>query len=183
MPDIERWPTGRLLSTAARLVEHAWNEKLNGLGLTHAGVIALEVLAVKGPITQVLLAHIVRVQAQTMGKTLSRLEAHGYIQRSRSTSDRRSQIVCLSDDGTRVLEIAERLEREVLKDSPVDARLLRAELKTLVRALSEQHASPEVIEIVASGGNDQGGSSAAGAELQGAESGVVGSGARSSRRD
>ncbi|WP_120519570.1 MarR family winged helix-turn-helix transcriptional regulator [Arthrobacter celericrescens] len=149
MPDIERWPTGRLLSTAARLVEHDWNEKLSSLGLTHAGVIALEVLAVKGPITQVLLAQIVRVQAQTMGKTLSRLEAHGYIERSRSLSDRRSQIVCLSEAGTQVLDAAERLEREVLRDSPVDATALRGELTILVRALSEKHASPEVHDIVA----------------------------------
>ncbi|WP_426298319.1 MarR family winged helix-turn-helix transcriptional regulator [Arthrobacter sp. R-11] len=151
MPDIERWPTGRLLSTAARLVEHAWNEKLSRLGLTHAGVIALEVLTVKGPITQVLLSQIVRVQAQTMGKTLSRLEVHGYIERSRSSSDRRSQIVSLTEAGTRVLETAERLEREVLRDSPVDADSLRAELKILVRALSERHASAEVHDIVAAG--------------------------------
>ncbi len=137
------------MSTAARLVEHAWNEKLSSLGLTHAGVIALEVLAVKGPITQVLLAQIVRVQAQTMGKTLSRLEAHGYIERSRSLSDRRSQIVSLSEAGTQVLDTAERLEREVLGDSPVDANALRGELKVLVRALSEKHASPEVHDIVA----------------------------------
>lgn len=153
MPDIERWPTGRLLSTAARLVEHAWNEKLGGLGLTHAGVIALEVLAAKGPVSQVLLAQIVRVQAQTMGKTLSRLESHGYITRSRSSSDRRSQIVSLSDNGKRVLDTAERLEREVLMDSPVDAETLRGELKILVRALSVQHASPEVREIVAASGS------------------------------
>ncbi|GAA4054586.1 hypothetical protein GCM10023063_48850 [Arthrobacter methylotrophus] len=72
MPDMERWPTGRLLSTAARLVEHAWNEKLRGMGLTHAGVIVMKVLAVKGPTTQSMLAQIVRVQAQTMGKTLTR---------------------------------------------------------------------------------------------------------------
>lgn len=137
------------MSTAARLVEHAWNEKLSSLGLTHAGVIALEVLAVKGPITQVLLAQIVRVQAQTMGKTLSRLESHGYIERSRSLSDRRSQIVSLSEAGTQVLDAAERLEREVLGDSPVDATALRGELKVLVRALSEKHASPEVNDIVA----------------------------------
>ncbi len=141
------------MSTAARLVEHAWNERLSSLGLTHAGVIALEVLAVKGAITQVLLAQIVRVQAQTMGKTLSRLEAHGYIERARSSSDRRSQIVSLSEAGRQVLDTAEQLEREVLRDSPVDADLLRGELKILVRALSEQHASPAVSEIVAASGS------------------------------
>ena len=76
---MDRWPTGRLLSTAARLVEHSWNEKLGAIGLTHAGVIAMEVLYSNGPMTQAQLAQLVRVQAQTMGKTLSRLEAHGHI--------------------------------------------------------------------------------------------------------
>ncbi len=36
MPDMEPWTTGRLLSTAARLVVHAWNGKLRGLGLTRS---------------------------------------------------------------------------------------------------------------------------------------------------
>ena len=96
---MEHWPTGRLLSTAARLVEHSWNEKLGAIGLTHAGVIAIEVLAAQGPMTQAQLAQYVRVQAQTMGKTLGRLESHGHIVRVRSTSDRRSHVVSLTERG------------------------------------------------------------------------------------
>ena len=103
---MDRWPTGRLLSTAARLVEHSWNEKLGAIGLTHAGVIAMEVLSANGPMTQAQLAQLVRVQAQTMGKTLSRLEAHGHISRQRSTSDRRSQVVSLTDQGRQAVTAA-----------------------------------------------------------------------------
>ena len=44
------WPTGRLLSTAARLVEHAWVEALEQLGLSHAGLIVLHVLG-QGPLS------------------------------------------------------------------------------------------------------------------------------------
>ena len=51
MPDMRLWPTGRLLSTAARLLEHAWNEKLNDIGLNYAGLITLDVLAANGPTT------------------------------------------------------------------------------------------------------------------------------------
>ena len=69
-----QWPTNRLLSTAARLVEHAWNENLASLGITHAGVMALDVLRSEGSMTQAQLAHQVRVQAQTMGKTLHRYQ-------------------------------------------------------------------------------------------------------------
>jgi hypothetical protein len=39
------WPTGRLLSTASRLVEHAWAEALESHGLTHAGLIVLHFLS------------------------------------------------------------------------------------------------------------------------------------------
>ena len=56
MPDLEQWPTGRLLTTAARLVEHAWNERLVDIGVTHAGIIALGVLADQGALTQAGLA-------------------------------------------------------------------------------------------------------------------------------
>ncbi|MEW1808167.1 hypothetical protein [Pseudarthrobacter sp. NPDC080039] len=45
MPDLNSWPTRRLLSTAATLVEHSSNKKLAGAGPTHAGVIALDVLS------------------------------------------------------------------------------------------------------------------------------------------
>ncbi|GAB2709592.1 MarR family winged helix-turn-helix transcriptional regulator [Arthrobacter bambusae] len=136
MPDIERWPTGRLLSTAARLVEHAWDENLREIGLTHAGVIALEVLAVTGPITQTALAQIVRVQAQTMGQTLSRLETHGHISRRRSSEDRRVHVVSLTDVGKEALERAVESEQQVLAQVSIDTSMFRQELKVLVRELA-----------------------------------------------
>jgi DNA-binding MarR family transcriptional regulator len=148
MPDMERWPTGRLLSTAARLVEHAWNEKLRSMGLTHAGVIVMEVLAVKGPISQSMLAQIVRVQAQTMGKTLSRLEAHGHVSRARSLSDRRSQVVSLTEAGEHTLGLATQLEGEVLAPVPVDTAKLRRELQALVRQLADNDSLDVVNAIV-----------------------------------
>ena len=66
------WPTGRLLSTAARLVEHAWVEALEQLGLSHAGLIVLHVLG-PGPLSQTELAKVARVEAQTMSRTLEGL--------------------------------------------------------------------------------------------------------------
>ncbi|MGO4582847.1 MarR family winged helix-turn-helix transcriptional regulator [Arthrobacter sp. 2RAF6] len=140
MPDIERWPTGRLLSTAARLVEHAWDENLRAIGLTHAGVIALEVLSATGPITQTTLAQIVRVQAQTMGQTLSRLEAHGHVSRRRSSEDRRVHVVSLTDAGTEALERAVESEQQVLAQVSIDTSMFRQELKTVVRELADRQA-------------------------------------------
>jgi MarR family transcriptional regulator, organic hydroperoxide resistance regulator len=144
MPDIERWPTGRLLSTAARLVEHAWDENLRSIGLTHAGVIALEVLSATGPITQTALAQIVRVQAQTMGQTLSRLETHGHISRRRSSEDRRVHVVSLTDAGREALERAVESEQQVLAQVSIDTSMFRQELKVVVRELAGQQAPGRV---------------------------------------
>jgi DNA-binding MarR family transcriptional regulator len=149
MPDMDRWPTGRLLSTAARLVEHSWNEKLGAIGLTHAGVIAMEVLSANGPMTQAQLAQLVRVQAQTMGKTLSRLEAHGHISRERSTSDRRSHVVTLTDRGREAVGAAADMERAVLAAASIDPDVLRQELQAVVRELATRISSPEAKAMVA----------------------------------
>ena len=65
------WPTGRLLSTAARVVEHAWSARLEQLGLTHAGLVALHLLQ-EGPRSQTDLARAGRVQLQTMARTVDR---------------------------------------------------------------------------------------------------------------
>ncbi|MDQ6740000.1 MAG: MarR family transcriptional regulator [Actinomycetota bacterium] len=136
MPDMDQWPSSRLLSTAARLVEHAWNERLASIGMTHAGIIALDVLAAHGPMTQAQLASIVRVQAQTMGKTLSRLESHGHVHRVRSTQDRRSHLVSLSDEGRGLLDSAHQMETGLLETAGMDQHELRSDLKTIIRSVS-----------------------------------------------
>jgi DNA-binding MarR family transcriptional regulator len=135
MPDLGLWPTGRLLSTAARLLEHAWNVKLNDIGLNHAGLIALDVLAANGPTTQSILAQIIRVQGQTIGKTITGLESRGYIRRVPNPSDRRSHFVCLTAAGDTARKHARDLARSVLARAAVDTDKLRTELKTIVLAL------------------------------------------------
>ena len=145
---MDRWPTGRLLSTAARLVEHSWNEKLGAIGLTHAGVIAMEVLSANGPMTQAQLAQLVRVQAQTMGKTLTRLEAHGHISRERSTSDRRSHVVSLTKRGREAVAEAADMERAVLAAASIDPDVLRQELQAVVRELANRITLPEAKDTV-----------------------------------
>jgi len=135
VPDLNSWPTPRLLSTAARLVEHAWNEKLADLGLTHAGVIALEVLEGDGPMAQTVLAARARVQAQTMGKTLSRLEAHGHILRTRSQTDRRAQRVSISDLGRTALARAREIERTLAGDTEQTTEELKELLRGIIRRL------------------------------------------------
>ena len=76
--ELGSWPTGRLLSTAARAVEHAWSEALATLGVTHAGLIALHLLR-DGPLSQIQLARSAHVETQTMSRTLERLEREGAV--------------------------------------------------------------------------------------------------------
>jgi DNA-binding MarR family transcriptional regulator len=135
MPDLKQWPTGRLLTTAARLVEHAWNERLVSIGVTHAGVIALGVLKSQGTSSQAQLAQIVRVQAQTMGKTLSRLEARGHVSRVRNDRDRRSHMVSITPDGVAVLDQAKNIERTLVAGEGLVSDELREHLHSVIAEL------------------------------------------------
>ena len=98
--------------------------------------------------TQAQLAQFVRVQAQTMGKTLTRLESHGHIARVRSTSDRRSQVVSLTDSGREAAAAAVEMERSVLAAATIDPDVLRQELQAVVRELASQFASPATRALV-----------------------------------
>ncbi|GAA2752167.1 MarR family winged helix-turn-helix transcriptional regulator [Amnibacterium kyonggiense] len=128
------WPTGRLLSTAARLVEHAWAERLETVGLTHAGLIALHLLG-DGARSQTDLARAARVQLQTMARTLERLERHGHVTRERDDADARRVLVSRTPAGAALLDEAQRLESEALP--PVsDPAALRTLLLEVVRSAS-----------------------------------------------
>ena len=102
--DTSHWSTSRLLSTAARLNENRDNERLRSMGVTHSGVTILKVLAAGGSMSQVRLAQIVRVQAQTVGKALERLEARNLVVRSKSEADRRVTFVSLTPAGAGMLD-------------------------------------------------------------------------------
>ena len=64
----------RLITLAARLIQRRQDDALAHLGLTRAAVIALEGLT-GGPLNQEQLAEEIRVQSQTLGRVLTRLEA------------------------------------------------------------------------------------------------------------
>ncbi|MET0956054.1 MAG: MarR family transcriptional regulator [Cryobacterium sp.] len=129
-----QWPNGRLLSTAARLVEHAWVQALDSLGLTHAGLIVLHLLA-GGALSQTELARQARVQTQTMSRTLDRLEREGLIVRIRDEHDARRHVVTRTDAGVEVWQQARHLERDIFP--PLEnADELRAALLQIIAASS-----------------------------------------------
>ncbi|MGW0803169.1 MarR family winged helix-turn-helix transcriptional regulator [Nonomuraea sp. NPDC002799] len=109
--DIGSWPTGRLLSVAARLVERRFDDFLAAHQLTHAGLIVLHHLT-GGPRTQRELATACRVTDQTMSRTIERLRRSGYTGKRTDDRDRRRMLVELTPAGAEVLAHARERERD-----------------------------------------------------------------------
>lgn len=101
-PPAQTWPTGRLLSAAARRVERAWDAYLQEWGLTHASIPVLVVLA-RGSLSQREIATRMHVTEQTIGRVLRGLQASGYISRSPHPEDRRRHVVTLTASGREAL--------------------------------------------------------------------------------
>ena len=132
--DTSHWSTSRLLSTAARLNENRDNERLRSIGVTHSGVTILKVLAAAGSMSQVKLAQIVRVQAQTVGKALERLEARNLVERSKSKADRRVTFVSLTPAGLAILDQVQQGEGVPLGGEGYVEKDLRAALIGVINA-------------------------------------------------
>ena len=99
----ESWPTGRLLSMAARRVERAWDAYLERWSLTHATLPVLAVLAA-GPHSQREVAGALKVTEQTMSRMLVGLEQVGYVRREPHAEDRRRHVVAITGAGLAALE-------------------------------------------------------------------------------
>lgn len=140
--ETESWTTERLLTTAARLTENAWNERLTAIGITHASFVTLRALETLGPVSQVQLSNQLRVTAQTIGKTLGRLEQQGLVSRTASAEDRRTVLVSLSGLGRERLAEAEQGEREFTSDLHRATPELRALLVRLITDLLPGTTTP-----------------------------------------
>jgi MarR family transcriptional regulator, organic hydroperoxide resistance regulator len=144
--DRDDWPTGRLLSTAARLVEQAWNQRLRDVGVSHAGMVVLHLLE-NGPATARELARAQAMSEQTMARTLAHLEAGGHVSRAVDDADRRRRQVCLSDAGRAVLrEMFDRsahLTDAAIRDGGADPAAFRLALQVLVARLADGGVRPD----------------------------------------
>jgi DNA-binding MarR family transcriptional regulator len=131
--DVDTWPTGRLLSVAARLVEGRFERFLSGLGITHAGLIVLHHLA-GGPLSQRELAQLCRVTDQTISRTIERLVRTGHAGRTSDDRDRRRTVVTITADGAAALATARREEQESeqLLGAVDDYHHFRQQLITLI---------------------------------------------------
>jgi DNA-binding MarR family transcriptional regulator len=137
--DVADWPTGRLLSVAARVLEQRFDHHLATQQLTHAGLIALHHLA-DAPLGQRPLAARCRVTEQTMSRTVERLRREGHVVTGPDARDRRRTTITLTDAGRAALEAARRAERESedLLGAVEDYDRFRTDLVRLIRALDDR---------------------------------------------
>lgn len=126
------WPLGRLLGAASRAVERAWYDALEARGLTHAGLIVLHFVEL-GIHSQTDLARVAQVEAQTMSRTVDRLEREGLVTRAPDPADRRRHIVAMTPAGRAAFEAVRGLEDEVFPRVD-DPEALRAALIQIVTA-------------------------------------------------
>lgn len=147
MSELEEWSTSRLLTTAARLVDHAWNERLLDIGITHAGYTTLGVLSRVGTMTGAKLALAVHVQAQTIGKTIEKLERQGFISRIRDSVDRRSQRITITQSGIEALAKAENIERSLMIGEGLESVELRRLLHGIIGELAPQRQKPAATAV------------------------------------
>ncbi len=130
-----RWATGRLLSTAARLVEQSWNNRLRDHRVTHAGVMVLALLA-QGPATQRALAGSQHLTEQTAGRTIAHLESTGHVRRASDPADRRRRVVEITGSGRQLLAeiytLSESFTDELIAREGGDVEAFRGVLQTLI---------------------------------------------------
>jgi DNA-binding MarR family transcriptional regulator len=143
------WATGRLLSTAARLVEQSWNNRLRDSRVSHAGVIVLSLLA-GGPATQRELAGSQHMTEQTAGRTIAHLESTGHLRRTADPRDRRRRVVEITDGGRALLAemytVSESVTDEVIAATGGDVAGFRSTLIGLIRSFEPAAARRETAD-------------------------------------
>lgn len=136
-PPPETWPTGRLLSAAARRVERAWDTYLQQWQLSHASVPVLVVLA-RGPLSQREIAAQMHVTEQSVGRVLRGLQHSGYITREPHAQDRRRHVVTLTPEGRDALQALDQAQAvEALIGSSLSTEETACLRELLIRVLTD----------------------------------------------
>ncbi|MDX2266201.1 MAG: MarR family transcriptional regulator [Hyphomicrobiales bacterium] len=127
-----KW-TGYVISQLAGGMRQATAEALAPLGLNPILFGCLEAIAVAGPLSQVALGQMIRVDRTTIVQLLDTLEAAGLAERKPDPSDRRVHAVCLTELGFERLEGARAAAHAA--EAAFLAPLSDEERKALVSAL------------------------------------------------
>ena len=144
MTPVGSWRTGQLLAVAGRLTTETHRGYLARHGLTPVSFAILDELR-DGALTQSELAARTRVEEQTLGRTVQRMQRDGLIERRRSPDDRRRVLVTATPRGATAHQDANGdahdFEQRLLRAVGNPASL-RAELIALVEDLGGAAALP-----------------------------------------
>lgn len=126
----------------ARILQADYMARIAATGIAPAQAYVLGELWLEEPLSQVELARRLEIGKATMGKTLGRLEAAGFIERKRDPRDRRVIMIALTEKG--------RSLREPLLGASADMdRILVSEFG-VERLRDMSHLASELIDMLRS---------------------------------
>lgn len=134
---------GAKLQSVARLARSHLAASLLEYGLYAGQEQVLFLLDDHGPMALAELAVKLDVRAPTITKTVTRMEAQGFLSRTVSPDDARSVIIALTQEGTRVLKIGRKIVVDVEKKtfsvlSKTDCESLKIQLDLVLSQLKQQ---------------------------------------------
>jgi MarR family transcriptional regulator, organic hydroperoxide resistance regulator len=129
------------LYTASRAMTGCYRPMLDALGLTYPQFLVLLVLWERGDTSVTGIGNALQLETGTLSPLLKRLEATGFITRTRQAEDERSVVVGLTEAGRAVEERVAAVQNEVsdatgLTGSEIDA------LRAILRALTANLRNP-----------------------------------------
>ena len=123
------------LSVAARSVVALYRPVLEPMGLTHPQYLVMLALWERSPRSVKDLGTTLRHEPATLSPLLKRLEALGYVTRTRSRSDERQLIVELTESGRALRAEAEKIPYRVVETLGMDVSELAALHGVLTRVI------------------------------------------------
>ena len=108
---------GFLLNDVARLLRTAYDRRIRKLGLTRAQWWVLTHLYRGDGVSQTELAEILEIEKPTLGRSLDRLEAKGWVRRDHDARDRRVWRVHLTSEVEPALRTMRAIAAELRRDA------------------------------------------------------------------
>lgn len=125
------------LSIASRAVTGLYRPLLKPLGLTHPQYLAMLALWQHEPLSVKELGELLQLDPATLSPLLKRLQALGYVERNRSSTDERTLAITLTPEGRRLRAEAEKIPPAItarLGLDPGDLHDLHQALTRLIAA-------------------------------------------------
>ncbi|GAA1329599.1 MarR family transcriptional regulator [Brachybacterium rhamnosum] len=114
------------LSLASRSVIAAYRPALEPLHLTHPQYLVMLALWERAPLSVKGLSGLLHLEPATLSPLIKRLEALGYVLRTRDSADERSLAIVLTDEGAALRAEAEKIPAAMMRRLRMDEQELTA---------------------------------------------------------